>query len=314
LTGRETRSGKIISDGIEIQLCDSQTPESKKLWKQKATLVKGLIPMISNARKKADDDANQDVNRLLHNLKKFNAHCVQISDFFLETFQSRNSNSTQRDSIKRIITSKPDKAAIEILKTIKNIRLIQAEISVFDKLYNNEDIQLRPASHQIHRIVNSIIRIFSDALDERGISVTINDCSLEVIADYETFTVALTHIIDNISKYAMPKSEVRIYFEEVGAAVNIHFAMTSLKINDSEIEEIFEEGNSGYYSTKLGLKGNGIGMFIIKQFVRLNNGEFIALNNVSPENAKQHLGIPYEENLFTLSIPKALPTFRPMKR
>ena len=90
--------------------------------------------------------------------------------------------------------------------------------------------------------------------------------------------------------------------------------MTSLKIEEEELETIFNEGHSGYYATKLGIKGSGIGMFIIKQFISLNNGAFTVLNNVNPDNARMHMGVPYEDNLFTIAIPRAMPGYRIRKQ
>ncbi len=260
---RIVRSGWTTnSSGFSICLCCDEAPDSKRVWKNNVSRFLELIPSILAAKKQANSEAAQGIDRLLHNLKKFNAHCIQISDFFLDSYQSRSNNNNQIDAVKRIVLNNPDKAAAEFLKMIKNIRLTQAEISVFDRLYKSDSISLRPAIHQAHRIVNSVYRLFADSFAEARVRISLSESFHEVFVDYETFTVALTHLIDNMAKYIMPHSDGRIYFEDHENRVKIVFAMTSLQIKEDELEDIFKENYSGYFSTQMGLKGDGIGMFI----------------------------------------------------
>jgi hypothetical protein len=309
------RSGSIVDkSGYTIQLCCTHAPDSKKVWKDQLVSITQLVPVIISAKQKASHDASQDIDRLLHNLKKFNAHCIQISDFFLESTQSRNNNSSQQDSIRSIIASNPSRSAEQLLKLVKNSRLIQAEISVFDKLYKNEDIALKISKHLVHRIVNSIYRLFYSSFEDIHVSVTLADSFYEILVDYETFTVALTHMIENMTKYVMPHSEARIYFENHEEQIHIIFAMTSLQILDEELSDIFQEGHSGFYSSQLGLKGSGVGMFIIKRFLKINNGDFEVKINLNHNETKYYSNAPYQDNLFILKVPKAPENYQAARR
>ena len=305
------RSGsRTLKNGFTIQLCSANACDSTSIWKQRVEILSELIPTITLAHQKANLEAGQDVDRLLHNLKKFNAHCIQIGDYFIGPSQSRYVNSSQQESVKNFLLVNPDKSAEQLLLLVKNSRLMQAEISVFDKLYKNEEIILRPTKHLVHRVVNSIYRIFYNSFAEKHVRVYLLESSAEILVDYETFTVSLTHMIENMTKYIMPYSEARIYFESHGEKIHIIFAMTSLQILDSELEHIFQEGHSGQFSTKLGLKGSGVGMFIIKQFMKLNNGEFEVKVNLNTEEVKYYDNTPYQDNLFILKVPKAEGNYR----
>jgi len=102
----------------------------------------------------------------------------------------------------------------------------------------------------------------------------------------------------------MPHSDGRIYFEDHENRVKIVFAMTSLQIKEDELEDIFKENYSGYFSTQMGLKGDGIGMFIIKWFIKLNSGDFQVKINLNLGETKYYNNAPYQDNLFILEVPK----------
>ncbi|MCZ8488978.1 ATP-binding protein [Vibrio lentus] len=60
--------------------------------------------------------------------------------------------------------------------------------------------------------------------------------------DYDTFHVAMFHILDNAAKYTKNDSQFDIYITRDGDYINIAFEMDSILIEDDELDHIFRKG------------------------------------------------------------------------
>ena len=84
-----------------------------------------------------------------------------------------------------------------------------------------------------------------EALKEKEVSVRIGDCRENVLVDYEIIVASLVHLLDNTTKYILPKSLLKISFEITSDSVNLVLDMISLRIHADETDRIFYEGVSG---------------------------------------------------------------------
>lgn len=78
--------------------------------------------------------------------------------------------------------------------------------------------------------------------------------------------------------------------------------MASLLITDDDLENIFEEGYSGYWAKIQSREGRGIGMYYVKRLMDLNKGKFTIERGRS---SFQIDGIPYSRNTFNFVFVRA---------
>ena len=65
---------------------------------------------------------------------------------------------------------------------------------------------------------------------------------------------------------------------------------------------IFIEGVSGELAKKLDLAGDGIGMYLVKRLLGLNNAKIEVKRNLDPRLAQKQVGVEFENNVFELSF------------
>ena len=88
------------------------------------------------------------------------------------------------------------------------------------------------------------------------------------MVDYEIIVASLVHLLDNTTKYILPKSMLEISFETTSDSVNLVLDMISLRIHSDEIDRIFFEGFSGKEPQRIGLQGEGRGLYIVDRLLR----------------------------------------------
>lgn len=299
------RRGVFKEGSVEIILILYESIDSSKLWRKQAQLLVDFSPVFQDVKNELESEFIITTDRLTHNLKKYNAHCVQASENILDPYSNSSGTKAQIDAIKNNLIQNVTKSSTSLLKIIKNNKLIQAELSVYDRLYKNNNSKLEKLNHSIHRLIKATISAFWDSFLENSVEIEICNCYDEVFVDYETITVALVHIIENCTKYTCPHSSLKIeFFNLENNRLKIIFSMLSLKIIEEEKDEIFKEGISGENSCKHELKGSGIGLFLVKKFVELNEGEIILRINTNLSKNMKYNGIEYEENHFEIILPK----------
>lgn len=298
------RRGVFKKGDIEVLLCINEAVDSTRIWKSKAILLYDFIEPFKDLKIELSKDFITITDRLTHNLKKYNAHCIQASENILDPYSNSSGTKSQIDTIKSNLTQNVSKSSSSLLKIIKNNKLIQAELSVYDRLYKFNNEKLEKLSHSIHRLIKATLSAFWDSFIENNVIVEIENCYDEVNVDYETITVALVHLIDNCSKYTCPHSTLYITFSKLNSKqLIITLKMLSLRIYEYELDQLFNEGFSGELSCYLGLKGSGTGMYIIKNFVELNGGVLNLKTDTNRSKNMKYNGIEYEENIFEIILP-----------
>ena len=86
---------------------------------------------------------------------------------------------------------------------------------------------------------------------------------LNLRVDYPTISVILGHLWNNAIKYVHPNSTLDINFQSNGKHLVTKIKMFSLKIENEEIEDIYQEGYSGKWAKMISKEGHGIGIFYI---------------------------------------------------
>lgn len=302
--GGARRQGKIINKRGTIFLCCDQT-KTTKLFRGKIEALSyayyDLVIPKGQIEEEIKKSEQQKVNRLVHNLTSINAHNIQeIYDLIPQELLTLNWKA-QFDYIESELKQNPKKAAMMFLRIAKHNLHMKSEFSIYRKLDRTDSVSLDIKAWPIRNVLLNVLHTFFADFTTNRIYIQLNDFYIKVKFDYETIQVAFYHLIENSLKYTLPNSTITIDFEEVEEEFIISLVMTSLYIQQSEREKIFQEGTSGSLAKSLGKSGDGIGLWRIRQMIELNGGKFEILFGDQIEKIR---GISYTTNKFILFFKK----------
>lgn len=289
-----------------ITLICSNEIKTTKLFKQMAEFINYAIPWIEGIKNHIkpfiSEEEKKQTRRLLHNIKSQNAHNIQeIYNFAPQEKLSLEFND-QVSFIQGLILKHPTDASKLFIRMMKNNNAIAAEISVFDKLHN-ENPKIEYTYHQVKKVFLLVYQTFAQDFREKFVFLNINEDNTKVKVDFESFRVALYHIIENALKYTKPHSNIEISFENDTKYFNLIMSMISVKIEEDEIERIYDEDYTGINTKSLNKTGSGIGMYLVKKLLSMNNSEISIIPQYKVDSCNYE-GISYCRNIFMIKIQK----------
>lgn len=286
-----------------IYLCSYNQELTKKsfalMFSAFQMLFEAFIGKIKMMKQEIREASKSDIHRLQHNINSYNAHIQDDLDSIISLEDTKMSEWGEVVKMaQKAVREDVRKTAVVILKTIKNISLVNAEMNVYDFLENpNGEIQL--TNHQIHKIVKLSLQPFFLDFYESRIRLTINECRELVRIDYPSISVVLGHMWSNAIKYTANDTEIDIGFRISGQFVDVVISSFSTAIEEDEVGHIMEDGYSGKWSKAMNKSGNGIGLYYMKYLTELNGGAFSV---VAGKPVTRLNGVPYANNQFIIRL------------
>lgn len=300
---KETRRRGLINikEGI-LYLCTNDAIDSKRIFKEKLVAARELAPTILHHKTSLNEAMNKSVRQIVHNLVTLNAESLQTiySSIPQDSF-SQPDRETLISHIAARVKGNPTSIAQVLIDLVKNESLVKAEFSVYAKLYEKEPPQPRPYS--IHKIVMMILSTFWDDFMEHNVRLVMGSTYSKTFFDYDALATSLIHILQNTTKYILPKTTLKIRFETTESHVLVYFDMISLRIEPDEEQSIFYDGYSGKNTIILGRNGKGIGLFQVTKLLALCAGEIVLRRDQKPELRQMINGLWYDNNVFVLVLP-----------
>lgn len=300
--GGERRQGKISNTKGIIFLCDKT--KTTKLFRDKLEALSYAIYDLQIPRKQFELEAKQieqqRVNRLIHNLTSLNAHNIQEIDDFIPQELLASNYKDLLNFLQEQIANDSKSAAYMFLRIAKHNVHMKSEFSIYNKL-DRLNAELKPTLNPIRKVILNVLHTFFIDFNNQNIYVYVSDFKGRVKIDYESIQVALYHLIENATKYTMSNTKVEITFDERAYEVDVNFKMTSLYLDDEEVEKIFSEGYSGKVAKECKLNGDGIGMWQINRMLALNNGSVKFKNGKDIEEVRDK---KFATNIITLTFKK----------
>ena len=288
---------------LELMVCSDMSKTTKLFRDDVDSIMYGSKALIQTAhaiRKSVVDETSQRVNRVIHNLKSINAHAIQELYTLVPQNQLLKNVKDNPKIVESIIKGNPRQAAITFFRMAKYNLSIKAEFSIYEKLLLG-DMRLNIQEHNIRDVIMIVLYMFFGDFNAKNVHVDVEDFYDKISFDFESFQVAIYHIIENAAKYIAPKTNAKISFRIEKTEIHITFEMRSLYIQPGEEEEMFNEGYSGEIAKKIDLAGKGIGMYRAKRLIELNNGTI----TVEPgEYIYKIKNIDYADNKFVITLPR----------
>lgn len=302
------RKGMMERENIGIAyLCtsDANLVASSKIFKQRLSSYLETIFSINEIKLEVKKDEMDVRRRLIHNLSSLLAHMQQELYYIVpqQELSKCKSAPEQISLIREMIARGGKEAAQATLKIIKNVQAIKSELSVFQLLDSNVRRSITPKSHRVFPVLRNITSIFFQDFQENGIEVVTQDCTIELLFDYESVSVAFHHIFLNAVKYCLSNTRINIEFDQKQDKFCISITMTSLEIKPEEAEAIFEEKVSGSHAKAHSLAGTGVGLSIAKNLFELNG---VSIYIEPGTDIRVRSGKRYATNKFFICFPNKL--------
>ncbi len=142
------------------------------------------------------------------------------------------------------------------------------------------NVKTDPEKIRIADLVNSVLNEMKASLTEKKLSVNLAvDPSEIVYADRNHMEIIFRNILSNAVKFSPIEAPLNISIRRIENRVEISFKDKGKGMTKEEVERLFDA--ESHFSTPgtLNEKGSGLGMLIVSEFVKENNGTI----NVSSE-------------------------------
>ena len=203
----------------------------------------------------------------------------------------------QVHELSAIIEANAAESARTILRLNKLQNAAKCEFGSFEILNNPLPIIVKK-NHPIRRVVLNTLHTFFADFTDKGVFVDVAPSDERVDLNYETFQVALYHLIHNATKYVKENSTISVSFYQ-NESYFIDFDMISLEIKDQDAGRIFDDGFSSDDARTLKLSGDGLGLGVVQKLLRYNGGELVILRDLPG----YHSNDQFRRNLFRVTLP-----------
>jgi len=106
------------------------------------------------------------------------------------------------------------------------------------------------------------------------------DPDLHISGNADTLKQIIVALLDNAKKYSPDESEITLKLEKVAERIQLSVIDLGLGIPDDKKQLIFQRFYRVDTSHSTEIKGSGLGLSIVSQLVKLNNGSIKVLDNV----------------------------------
>jgi signal transduction histidine kinase len=125
---------------------------------------------------------------------------------------------------------------------------------------------------QIEEMIHSLAARLSERLDENQVSLKINIFpDVEVFSDRFMLEQILENLITNAIKFSYPGGEVEISFGNHQSQSILQVRDHGIGMTPQQIDQVFERFYRADESRNFAVKGNGLGMSIVKRFADILN-------------------------------------------
>lgn len=296
---RLVKSGEVLLCGEGYGKSQLFSTDLDCLCSSLSTLEKTKVDIEKVKERVMQEESVGRIRRVLHNIKTTYAHALQEMRNLIPDSVLRQHRRDSCADFESVIRNNIKDTARTLFRISKDLYEIKSEFSIYDKLKAGKmSIDKRP--YNIRDIIMLVLYPFFEDFNKSDVFVDVKNFNDSVSVDFETFQIAIYHIIENMAKYVRPHTDVTISFLYNKKSLSIIFNMQSVHIEKSEIKDIFKEGYSGLEAKKSKKDGEGIGMYRAQVLLDLNGGTI----SVEPEDQYEEAkGIKYSSNKFIIILP-----------
>ncbi|MCK5759843.1 MAG: tetratricopeptide repeat-containing sensor histidine kinase [Candidatus Delongbacteria bacterium] len=183
----------------------------------------------------------------------------------------------------------------------KYIKMIYESSTRITKLMNNlfewaktqsGQIEMHPGIIGLYDIIKQNIDVQSVIIANKDITVdNLVGSDVEVYADVNLLDTVIRNILSNAIKFTFSEGEIKIYSVEQEDSIYITIEDSGVGIPSENIDKIFTVGGNISTEGTSHEKGFGLGLIIVKEFMKLNNGN-ISVESEEGKGSKFIIELP----------------------
>ncbi|WP_041139500.1 sensor histidine kinase [Beduini massiliensis] len=136
------------------------------------------------------------------------------------------------------------------------------------------DVQIKQGEFYLSDLMNRVLAVYQEQCDLRQIELTVQKFDNRLLkGDIERSQEVFENLFENVFKYGDGR-RIDLSFYEEDYCQLIRFFNTGNPVCDNEFNHIFESFFRG--SNSQGLKGNGLGLYICREYMRKMEGDIFA--------------------------------------
>jgi len=142
----------------------------------------------------------------------------------------------------------------------------------------NNAFQLEKESFKLNELIQRVYSRVSILIDNHSISINLQE-DIILYADLFSIETVLLNLIENAIKYSPKDANIEIYSKKAGNQIVFGVKDEGIGISAMEKKSIFTKFYRVGKEEVRTQKGTGLGLFIVDELIRLNNGKIECLDN-----------------------------------
>lgn len=284
-----------VLDGFEVWVVIENEPDlfsSQKLFKKTFKLYKQISLDVYSQYKK-------EISAYGHTLNTIQAQMRQKIDDFSggDDFYADSYNSAM-EKVSDVIDENKNSASDLILYMQKRTVDMRAQLLGSEIIHSGEQYEIKQSTVRLKRAILNQCTPFFEEFDKKNVKIKIffeDECYVDV--DKNMFSLVMYNFLSNSLKYTKNDSDIKFNYDNETKRLDI--SMISLRMERSEINNLFKEGERGLHSNTI--PGKGIGLFVIQEALKLMNKKPMYIEP-NYQNNYIESNLNYVENHFQFSL------------
>ena len=172
-----------------------------------------------------------------------------------------------------------------LIQTDQMIKIVRTLLMI-SKQDNSND-----KSHSVFNFSNLIQKIIVTEFAKDNIQSSIEK-EVYVRADADKFYIVVENLVDNAIKYSNSDKMVKVELTKNGAYANFIVKDNGIGISDIDKEKVFDRFYRSESAEKLGIKGYGLGLSLVKLLIEEVGGK-ISIKDNEPSGTIFTVTLPY---------------------
>lgn len=140
-------------------------------------------------------------------------------------------------------------------------------------LRQKEVLPYQPKPIDVELITNEIYQLFQQIAAEKGIKLDTSVAEESIVfADPSAVSTIMRNLLDNAIKYTPSGGTVKVVVKKVQTTILVKIADTGIGMQSDKLERLFELYQDKSSAGTAGEKGTGLGLALVKDLVRINQG------------------------------------------
>jgi signal transduction histidine kinase len=162
---------------------------------------------------------------------------------------------------------------VEISRSTEDLNHFITSILNLAKIVANR-IKLNRTSRDVNKIVEDVIEKIGFNARQKQIRIEANlEPLFPIKVDIALMGQVLTNLIENAVKYSPEDRVVKVSTREDGSWIVVEVKDHGFGMDEADVQNVFTKFYRGKNPATINIKGSGLGLYLVKYFVELHNGQ-----------------------------------------